>query len=64
MNNGEILQRLSLIIGALNNVEVKGAQNLKNLAGAIDALDELGRRIAKDAEERAVSPAPEGSGVD
>lgn len=51
MNYGELLERLSVILNILNNVEVKGAQNLRNLAGAIAAIDEIGQKIAKEANE-------------
>lgn len=51
MNNGELLERLSMILNILNNVEVKGAQNLRNLAGAIAAIDEIGQKIAKESAE-------------
>ena len=53
MNNGEILQRLGVILSVLNNIEVKGLQNLQNLAGAIGAINDLGETLAKESQ-----PAP------
>lgn len=43
--NNEILNTLSSVIGVLNNIEVKGKQNLANLHGAISILEELGNRL-------------------
>lgn len=37
----EIMQRLSLILGALNNISVSGKQNLGNLGGSIAAIEEI-----------------------
>lgn len=53
----EILQTLASVIGALNNIEVKGRQNLMNLAGAIGVLEDLGNKIAAQ-DESADKPAP------
>lgn len=44
--NNEILQVLASVIGALNNIDVRGRQNLMNLAGAIGILEDLGNKIA------------------
>lgn len=61
MNNGELLERLGMILNILNNVEVKGAQNLRNLAGAIAAIEEIGQKIAKEASE--APPSQDGKGA-
>ena len=53
----EILQTLASVIGALNNIEVKGKQNLMNLAGAIGVLEDLGSKIAAQDEPEG-KPAP------
>lgn len=37
----EILQRLALILNALNSISVSGKQNLGNLGGSIAAIEEL-----------------------
>ena len=37
----DILQRLTLAINALNNVEVRGKANLANLSGSISLLEEI-----------------------
>lgn len=36
-----ILQRISVVLNALNNVTVSGKQNLANLSGSIAILEEL-----------------------
>lgn len=41
MSAGELLNTISSVIGVLNNVEVKGKQNLANLHGAITLLEEI-----------------------
>lgn len=57
--NSEILQKLSSVIAALNNIEVKGKQNLINLYGAIAALDEIGNEIYQAEAVRDKPSAPE-----
>ena len=37
----EIIQKLGAVINALNNVYVKGEQNLANLSGSITILREI-----------------------
>lgn len=49
--NNEILNTLSSVIGVLNNIEVKGKQNLANLHGAISILEELGGRLIHEENE-------------
>jgi len=34
----EIMQRLTLVLGALNSISVSGKQNLGNLGGSIAAI--------------------------
>lgn len=41
----EIIQKLSAVINALNNIYVKGEQNLANLSGSITILKELAEQI-------------------
>lgn len=53
----EILQTLASVIGALNNIDVRGKQNLMNLAGAIGILEDLGSKIAAQ-DEPSDRPAP------
>ena len=59
----EILQTIASVIGALNNIEVKGKQNLMNLAGAIGILEDLGNKVAAQDEpgDRPAPPAKEES---
>lgn len=37
----EILQRISAVVNALNNITVSGKQNLGNLSGSITVLEEV-----------------------
>ena len=41
----EIIQKLSAVINALNNIYVKGEQNLANLSGSIGVLREVVEQI-------------------
>ena len=43
----EIVQRIVSVINALNNVYVKGEQNLANLSGSITILRETAEMIGK-----------------
>lgn len=47
MNANEILSAISSVIGVLNNVEVKGKQNLANLHGAISILEDVYGKIIR-----------------
>lgn len=42
----EIIQKLGAVINALNNVSVKGEQNLANLSGSIGVLKEVVGQIS------------------
>lgn len=42
----EIMQRIISVINALNNVSVKGEQNLANLSGSITVLKEAANLIS------------------
>ena len=41
----EIIQKLGAVINALNNVYVKGEQNLANLSGSITILKEVAEQV-------------------
>lgn len=41
----EIIQKLGAVINALNNVYVKGEQNLANLSGSITILKEIAEQV-------------------
>lgn len=41
----EIIQKLGAVINALNNISVKGEQNLANLSGSITVLKEIAAQI-------------------
>lgn len=42
----EIIQKIGAVINALNNVYVKGEQNLANLSGSITILKEVAEQIS------------------
>lgn len=37
----EILQRLAVVLNALNNIDVRGKANLANLSGSIAMIEEV-----------------------
>lgn len=41
----EIMQRLNLILGALNSISVSGKPNLANLSGSIAMLEEVAQML-------------------
>ena len=41
----EIIQRLNLILGALNSISVSGKSNLENLSGSIAMLEEVAQML-------------------
>ncbi len=43
----EIMQRITSVVNALNNVYVKGEQNLANLSGSITILRETAEMIQR-----------------
>ena len=45
----EIMQRLNVVLNALNSISVSGKANLANLSGSIAVLEELGAMLS-DAE--------------
>lgn len=45
----QVMQRLALVLNALNNVSVSGKANLANLSGSITMLEEVAN-ILNDAE--------------
>ena len=57
MKKEDILQRLSLVLGALNSVTVCGKANLANLSGSIAMLEEVEKMIrgADDPEQSKAS---------
>ncbi len=48
--NEEMIGRLSEIIQVLNNIEVKGKQNLLNLGGGIAMLEEFKQYMITDSQ--------------
>ena len=54
----DILQRLNLVLGALNSVTVCGKANLANLSGSIAMLEEVEKMIRDtDTPERSKAGA-------
>ena len=51
-----IMQRVSAVISALNNISVSGKQNLGNLYGSVAALEELYGMLGSCRIESAVEP--------
>lgn len=45
MNTAETKKNLEIVINALNNVEVKGMQNLSNIVGTINILQQIYNEI-------------------
>lgn len=45
----QIMQRLTLVLNALDNVSVRGKTNLANLSGSISMLEEVAKML-NDAE--------------
>lgn len=39
MSNIEMIQNLMAVCGALNQIDVRGKQNMKNLFGSIDVIE-------------------------
>ena len=39
MNKLEMIQNLAAVCGALNQIDVRGKQNMKNLFGSIDVIE-------------------------
>ena len=37
----EVMQRLAVVLNALNNIDVKGKANLANLSGSIAMIEEV-----------------------
>lgn len=55
----QIMQRLTLVLNALDNVSVRGKTNLANLSGSISMLEEVAKML-NDAEiVEATEPAEE-----
>jgi len=60
--NNEIMTRLGSFVGVLNNIEVKGKQNLMNLAGVIMGLEEICAILADAEREKEKPPMRENGG--
>lgn len=47
----DLLNKTSAVVTTLGNIEVKGKQNLLNLAGCINVVEEIQAKIARESEE-------------
>ena len=52
MNNMEMIQKLTAACGALNQIDVRGKQNLINLYGSIDILEAVIVALQNNIKER------------
>lgn len=50
----EIMQRIAVVLNALNTIPVSGKQNLANLSGSIAVIEEIAGML-EDAEVTAVT---------
>ena len=48
MDNREIIKNLVTVCGALNQIDVRGKQNLMNLSGSIDILEAIIANLQKE----------------
>lgn len=55
--NTQILNKLTSVVNALNNIEVKGKANLMNLGGCIAIIEEVCQEIATAKNEPAETEA-------
>lgn len=52
----ELITNLTTVINVLNNIEVKGLQNMDNLAGSIRILNEIVKYLSEMPTEQPVDP--------
>ena len=45
-----VIQSLQLVVSTLNNIEVKGEQNLNAMLGSIQVLNSIIRDLSKESE--------------
>lgn len=55
----QIMQRLTLVLNALDNVSVRGKANLANLSGSISMLEEVANMLNDANIVEATKPAEE-----
>lgn len=52
MDNRVIIQNLATVRNALDQIEVRGKQNLINLSGSIDIIEAIITNLQKEAKEK------------
>lgn len=52
MENKDIIKNLSAVCNALNQVDVRGKQNMMNLYGSIDLLEAIISKLQKETQEK------------
>lgn len=52
MNNKEVIKYLATVCNALNQVDVRGKQNMMNLSGGIDILETIIENLQKEMQEK------------
>lgn len=43
----DVLQKIGAVLGALNSINVSGRNNVNNLAGSMNILEELAKQLAQ-----------------
>lgn len=57
MDNTELYNRIATIVAVLNNIEVKGRQNLDNLSGSIRLLEEVAATLQQAQQKMETTPS-------
>lgn len=52
MENKDLIKHLSTVCSVLNQIDVRGKQNLMNLSGSIDILETIITNLQKDLQEK------------
>lgn len=59
MDNREIIKNLVAVCGALNQVDVRGKQNMMNISGSIDILEAIIAVLQKEMNDTNTNNAKE-----
>lgn len=54
MDKKEIIDNIAAVCRALNQIDVRGKQNLMNLSGSIDILEMIVAKLQKEIQEHPV----------
>ena len=52
MENKDLIKHLTTVCRALNQIDVRGKQNMMNLSGSIDILETIITNLQKDLQEK------------